>query len=176
MSHIEFRLVGLEDGKEVLSEPLSYESLSTLVSYYPDAQKSQNFFKLASKHPSAEVRLQVASKSKIDEDTCQTLINDDAIVVLKNIVSNAIFKETATLEILKKYVEFDKDLAEAIAYDVESFKVADVLNLAEFIAINKDPSVVAALAGNRRAPKKVLRDLLNHSDPLVSERASESLR
>lgn len=176
MSHIEFRLVGLEDGKEVLSEPLSFELLSTLVSYYPDAQKSQTLFKLASKHLSAEVRLQVASKNKIDEETCQTLINDEAIVVLKNIVSNAIFKETATLEILKKYVDYDKDLAEAIAIDIESYKVADILNLAEFIASNKDPSVVAKLAGNSRAPKKVLRDLLNHYDPLVSERARESLR
>lgn len=38
MSHIEFRLVGLKDGKEVLSEPLSFEFLSTLVSCYPDAK------------------------------------------------------------------------------------------------------------------------------------------
>lgn len=176
MSHIEFRLVGLEDGKEVLSELLSFELLSTLVSYYSDVQKSQTFFKLASKHPSAEVRLQVAGKNKIDEETCQTLINDEAIVVLKNIVSNTIFKETATTEILMRFLTADKDLAEAIANDIESYRSADILSLAELIAVNRDPSVVAALAGNRRAPKKVLRDLLVHEDPLVSERATESLK
>jgi hypothetical protein len=176
MSNIEFRLVAVQDGKEVLVEPLSYELLSTLVSYYPDNAKGQTLFRLASQHPSAEVRLQVANKNKIDEETCHRLISDDALAVLKNIVSNAVFKETVTLEILEKYLTIDRELAEAIAYDLESYKLVDILNLAELIANNKDPSVVAALANNRRAPKKVLRDLLNHLDPLVVDRASESLK
>jgi hypothetical protein len=104
------------------------------------------------------------------------LISDEALSVLKNIVANAVFKDTVTLEILEKYLTFDKELAEAIAYDLESYKLVDILNLAELIAANKDPSVVAALANNRRAPKKVLRDLLNYPDPLVAERANESLK
>jgi hypothetical protein len=176
MSNIEFRLVAIQDGEEVLIEPLSYELLSTLVSYYPDTTKGQPLFRLASQHPSAEVRLQVANKNKIDEETCHRLISDEALAVLKNIVANAVFKETVTLEILEKYLTVDKELAEAIAYDLESYKLVDILNLAELIAANKDPSVVAALANNRRAPKKVLRDLLNYPDPLVVDRASESLK
>jgi hypothetical protein len=176
MSKIEFRIVVVEDGEEVLSERLSYDILTTIASYYPDLVKSQQFFKFASKHPSADVRLQVAGKSKINEESCRNLIDDDSVAVLKNLVTNTAFKEIATLDVLKKYLELDKDLAETIAYDVESFKSVDILNLAEIVAANKDPSVVAALAGNKRAPKKVLRDLLDHEDPLVSERASESLR
>jgi hypothetical protein len=176
MSNIEFRLVAIQDGKEVLVEPLSYELLANLVSYYPDSTKGQDLFGLASQHPSAEVRLQVANKNKIDEETCHRLTTDDALVVLKNLVANTIFKEVVTMEILEKYLTIDKELAEAIAYDLESYKSVDILNLAELIANNKDPSVVAALADNRRAPKKVLRDLLNHPDPLVAERANESLK
>lgn len=176
MSNIEFRLVAINGEEEIFSEALSYELLATLVSYYPDTAKSQALFRLAAKHPSAEVRSQVASKNKIDEDTCHELIDDDAISVLKNMVSNTIFKEMATIEILKKYIATDRELAEAIAYDLESYKLVDILNLAEFIAANKDPSVVSTLANNRRAPKKVLRDLLNYPDPLVSERASDNLK
>jgi uncharacterized protein YejL (UPF0352 family) len=176
MSNIEFRLVAIQDGKEVLIEPLSYELLANLVSYYPDSTKGQALFGLASQHPSAEVRMQVANKNKIDEETCHRLTTDDALIVLKNLVSNAIFKEVATLEILEKYLTIDKELAEAIAYDLECYKSVDILILAELIASNKDPSVVAALANNRRAPKKVLRDLLSYPDPLVVERAGESLK
>ena len=77
MAKLEFRLVVVEDGKEVLSDLLSCELLSTIANYYPDKASSERFFKYASLHPSAEVRQQVAYKDKIDED-CRTSLSQDA--------------------------------------------------------------------------------------------------
>ena len=176
MAKLEFRLVVVEDGKEVLSDLLSCELLSTIANYYPDKASSERFFKYASLHPSAEVRQQVAYKGKIDEDSCRVLIEDNSAAVLKNLLRNSVFREIATLEIIEKIMKRDPELAVAVAQDVEAFKAVDIQNLADVIASNSDPFVVLALAQNRRAPKKVLRDLSMHEDPLISESARENLK
>ena len=176
MGKLEFRLVVLEDGKEVLSDPLSCELLSTIANYYPDKASSKGFFKYASLHSSAEVRQQVAYKDKIDEDSCRSLISDNSAAVLKNLLRNSVFREIATLETLEKIMMRDPELAVAVAHDVEAYKAVDIQNLAEVIASHSDPSVLLALAQNRRAPKKVLRDLSIHEDPLISESARENLK
>ena len=176
MAKIEFRLVVLEDGKEVLTDPLSCDIMSTIANYYPDKTSSKSFFKYASMHPSAEVRQQVAYKDKIDEETCRTLSEDNSLAVLKNILRNSVFREITTLEVLEKIMNKDPDLAVVVAQDIEAYKLVDIQNLAETIASNSDPFVVLALAQNRRAPKKVLRDLLTHDDPLISVSARENLK
>ena len=91
MAKIEFRLVVLEDGKEVLNDLLSCDLMSTIANYYPDNINSQRFFKYASLHPSNEVRQQIAYKDKIDENACRILMEDDSISVLKNLLRNSVF-------------------------------------------------------------------------------------
>lgn len=176
MSYVEFRLVILEDGKEVLAEPLSAELMPNLLNYYPDNNRSKLFFKYASMHASADVRQQVASKDKIDEDTCEILSRDNSIAVLRNLLRNSVFREFVTLEILTAYLENDKELAELVAGDVECFKSVDTLALSEVLARHPDPSVVLALARNRRVPKKILRDLTQSNDLCISIAAQESLK
>ena len=176
MAKLEFRLVVLEDGKEVFTEPISSELLSTIANYYPDKISSRIFFKFASIHPSAEVRQQAAYKYKLDEESCRVLAEDNSVYVLKNLLRNPAFKEVATLEMIEKIMKKDPELALTVAQEVELYKMVDVQKLAEIVASNSDPSVVLALAQNSRTSKKVLRDISMHDDPSIADSARENLK
>ena len=73
MAKIEYRIVVLEDGKEVLSESLSCELIHTIATFYPDKPSSKLFFKYAAMHPSAQVREQIAYKNQPTFDHTKTI-------------------------------------------------------------------------------------------------------
>jgi hypothetical protein len=176
MANLEFMLVVIEDGIEVLAEPLSCELMGNITNSYPDKASSTKFFSYASMHPSVEVRQNIAYKDKLGEDACRLLSEDNSVNVLRNLVSNTAFREIATFEVLEKLIGKDAELAQLIARNLEVFKNVDIHSLAEMIAANSDPSVLLALAQNGRAPKKILRTLSLHRDRSISEAAHESLK
>jgi len=175
VDNIEFRLVIIEDGREVLADSLPWVVIKDMVSAYPRRESSRFFFKYAAKHPSAEVRKCVADRRQIEEETCLELIQDSSIEVLSNIVQNDVFREMATIDILELLINKDTSIAALVARDVHRFTLVKTQKLAEIISAHKDFSVVLALAENSRAPKNVLRGLVNHKDSHVSQSARESL-
>ena len=162
---LEFKLVVTEDGKEVFDKILSYEEVSNIISSASDHKDNENLFLIAARHPARSVRENVAYKDHIPEAVVRTLVADNSINVLRNLVRSQKFKELATIEELEKLLVLDSEIAQSIAGDVDSFAETDAITLAELVATHPDPSVVASLAEGYRTPKKILKSLLKHPDP-----------
>ena len=170
-----FKLVIDDGGKEVFSQPLSYDSISTIASSYEDAKESNDFFALAAQHPATTVRECVACKDKISEEVLSMLISDKSVPVLRNLVRTESFKENASAADIERLIHLDIEIAQNIAGDLESYQRADSNNLCSIILKMEDPSILASLAGNYSTPKKILKELLKHSDPHVASEAKKRL-
>ena len=176
MNQILFKVIIESDGKEVHAHRLSYEETASLVNNAPDHESSERLYFWAAQHPANAVRESVAYKEKLSSETVDILSQDTSIPVLRYIVRNAQFKYTATLELLQRLIELDIEIATSIASDLETYSEAGSLALAKVLAEHPDPAVPYALAGNYRAPKKVLEHLLEHSDTQVAREARRNLQ
>ena len=174
-SKFEYKLVVTENGKEVLSTVLSYDAVSSIVSNAGDSKDNFDLFTLAASHPASAVRENVAYKDNIPESVVKQLSADKSISVLRNLVRSKKYKEHASLDELEKLFSLDTEIARSIASDIESFSEADTNKLYTIAASHSDPSVVASLAGNYSAPKKILKSLLTHADPYVVSEAKRRL-
>jgi hypothetical protein len=174
-SKLKFTIHASDDGKEVFTAPLSYEAFANIISNYPDHEDSNDFFLLAVKHPASTVRENIAYKDHLSSEVIEILAKDKSVSVLRNLVRSSAFKEQASHEMLEKLINLDIEIAQSIAGDVESFQEADVTKLANLLAVHEDPSVVASLANNYSAPKKILKKLLTHPDPYVANAAKARL-
>lgn len=172
---LEFKLVVLEDGAEIARQALSYETMSSIVSSIPDNEANEAFFSIMAHHPSVQVRENVAYKDNISEETVQLLAKDKSVAVLRNIVRNSKFKESATLEQLLAFLEIDVDVAQSIAGNISDYSEADSNKLAQAVANHPDPSVAYYLADSYSAPKKILKALTTHIDPNVASAAKRTL-
>lgn len=172
---LEFKLVVTEDGVEVLSKVLSYDAVSNIVSNASDNKDNEDLFVVAARHPASNVREYVAYKDHMPDSAMKLLSTDKSISVLRNLVRSQKFKEHATIEELEKLLLLDTEIAQSIAGDIESFVEADTSKLAALVATHSDPSVVASLAGSYSTPKKILKTLLNHTDPYVVSEAKGRL-
>lgn len=170
-----FKIVIEDNGKQVYAQTLSYETMSSIVSNYEDDARSNDFFSLAAKHPASTVRENVACKDKISEEIVTELINDTSISVLRNLVRSDAFKEHASHDVVEKLVKFDHEIAQNVAGDIESYQQVNATKLLAVLVALPDPSISYSLAGNYNAPKKVLKELLNHSDPYVASEARRRL-
>ena len=174
-SKLLFKLVIEDSGEEVFSKPLSYETVANIVSSYEDADESNGFFALAAQHPASTVRENVAYKDKLSEEILGMLINDKSIPVLRNLVRTEAFKENASAEVIERLIKLDVEIAQNIAGDIDSYQQADASKLCTLILGLDDPSILASLAGNYSTPKKILKELINHSDPYVAAEAKRRL-
>ena len=172
---IEFKLVIEEDGKQIYSKILSYESVANITSNYDDSSENIYYFSLAAKHPASTVRENVAYKDTISEETVNQLSNDSSVSVLRNLVRTEGFREFATQDVIEKLVKLDFEIAQSVAHNVEQFQQAETTKLHAILMGLSDPSIFYALAGNCNTPKKILKELANHSDSYVSAAAKGSL-
>lgn len=175
ISKLVFKLVVEDDGIPVFVQPISYDSVSNIVSNYEDSKESDDFFKLVAKHPASEVRENVAYKDKISPEVLTILIKDKSLAVIRNLVRSQAFKEYASAEDIERLMYSDIEVAKNIASDIESYQNADVGKLSSLILAMGDPAVLADLAYNSRTPKKILRELTKHEDPRVAAQAKRSL-
>lgn len=175
MSNIEFYVVAMQDGKEVLKKKLSYEAVSNVVSNASDGSENDDLFAVASKHASSNVREQVAYKDHLADETVEHLSDDKSIAVLRNLVRSQKFKETANTEKLKSLISLDVEIASSIAGDIESYAEADKDELLADLLQNSDPYVLGSLAGSYSTPKKTLKLLVKNADPYVASQAKSRL-
>lgn len=161
--------------KEAYSTVLSYESVENIVSNYQDSEENNDFFALVAKHAASSVRDNLAYKDNLSAEVFEILSKDNSIAMHRNLARSNSFKENATQELLERLIQLDTEIAQSIAGNVESFEQAEINKLATLLAAHSDPSVVANLAENYSAPKKVLKTLLNHSDSSVASKAKNTL-
>jgi hypothetical protein len=174
-NNLEFSLIIKENGEELLTQKLSYEAVANILNSASDNEENASLFHLAARHPASSVRENVSYKDNLSEETVNILAADNSIPVLRNIVRCSKFKGMATIEQLEKLSNLDTDIAESIASDVESYSEVDESELSKIIASHADPAVVRSLARNYNTPKKILKSLLKHSDPIVVAEAKERL-
>ncbi len=174
-SELVYKLVIVDRDKEILSKTLSYSAVVAILNELPDLAEHGDLYQVAAKHPSRDVRGVVAQKNTISAAICNVLASDASIEVLRNLTSNASFKEYATMNLLKKFIEKDVDIAKQIAWNIDAYQRANLNKLAVLISGHPDPDVLACLAACRSAPKKILKALLTHLDPHVSAMAQENL-
>lgn len=171
----DFKIVVEQAGKVVYSEALSYENVANIVDNYEDSAKNNDFFALAITHPSASVRENIARKDKICEEIVNSLMNDPSVSVLRTLVRSAAFKEHASQEVVERLVNFDTEIVQTVAGDFESFQQINSSKMLTVLMGLDDPSILYYLAGNYNTPKKVLKELQNHSDPYVASEARRRL-
>jgi hypothetical protein len=174
-SKLVFKLVVEDGGKEVFSEPLSYETISNIASSYDDSKDSSKFFALAARHPASSVRENIAYKDNITKETLSLLKIDKSLAVLRNLVRTEAFKKNASEEDIERLIHLDVEIAQNIAGDIDSYEQADAVKLCAIFLSMEDPSILASLAGNYSAPKKVLKELANNPDPYVALQAKKQL-
>ena len=174
-SNLVFKLVVEDGGKEVFSEPLSYETISNIASSYDDSKDSNKFFALAARHPASSVRENIAYKDNISKEILSLLKADKSLPVLRNLVRTVTFKKNASEEDIERLIRLDVEIAQNIAGDIDSYEQADAGKLCAIILSMEDPSILASLAGNYNTPKKVLKELVNNPDPYVALQAKNQL-
>lgn len=175
MSKLQFKLVVLSEGKEELNRDLSYDEVNSIISSAQDVEENQNLFLLDANHPAGCVRENVAYKEKLSDETVKLLLKDKNLQVLRNLVRTEKLKEIATLEDLERLISLDTDIAQTIAGDTSVFPEVDQNKLITIIMKDNDPSVLGALAGSWNTPKKILKELVKHSDSYVSSEATRRL-
>jgi len=172
---IKYNLTITEDGKEIYADAISYEAMSSIISNSPDLKYFENLYLAASKSTSSVVRENVAYKENLNKETVEILIKDDSINVLRSLVRNKGFKKYAAHDDIERLFLLDAEIAKDIAGYFVSFENADSEKLIKIILDSNDPGILYALVGSYNSPKKILKDLSEHSDPYVASEAKNRL-
>jgi hypothetical protein len=156
---------------------LGWEALESLVGSLPDDDESLAglFHELAQSNIAA-VRRAVACKAVITEETVANLASDSSPEVIESLVSAQCRKlsESALAQIIQRNWS---GINRQIAQNVEDYyEQSDITAVAKLLAGSADPSVRATLASNSRAPKPIVRMLLQDPDPEVRRLARDTLK
>lgn len=174
--NIEFKLVITENSQEVYSSQIGYRQLSHIVGYAHDVPSNKPLFISAAQHPAAEVRIEAAQKEQLPLEHLQALIDDPSFEVRKVVVGRDRFKRSVSSEKLKQLIASDPAMACEIARDVTGFTEADPSELCAVLAQHFDPCVLFELADGYSTPGNVVKALLKHPDPSISNAAEEKLK
>lgn len=175
-AEITYKLVITENGNEVFNTPLGFESISAIVSDYPDEEESNQFFKLVANHPSASVRAQVAGKNNLNNEVVSILTKDQSLNVLRCLSYSDAFPRVASEETIESMINLnDEELSSRIASDLDKFVEIERDRISLLLAKAPDPGIRRSLAFNSSISKKILKTLLKDDDILVSQAAKYSL-
>jgi hypothetical protein len=148
------------------------EELASIVSALKDHVENQAVFAKMALHPSSRVRVEVAYKSEISSETAAMLSQDKSVEVLRCIARNTSFVKTATQADVDRLISIgDSEICKNLVGQAGDFDNAEASKIFEALAASVDPDVRLAVAENWSAPKKVLKKLLNDSDPDVRRAA-----
>jgi hypothetical protein len=172
---VEARISLVVEGIAVHEAPMSYESLTSVVSGLPDIPENAEFFEKLAEHASSQVREQVAYKENINEATVLKLAKDESVNVIRNLARTTGFRRYITDDLVMELLDRDVEIACHIAQNFESLENIDRQKLTHRLLSSADPAVFAALAGNYATPKKIIKELIKHPDPYVASEAKRTL-
>lgn len=154
---------------------LGWEVVESLIGSLPDEDESlADLFHDLAQSDVAAVREAVARKSVISEETVGSLASDPSPEVIWALVNAQRCKltESALTQIIQRnWSTVNRDIAQSI----ESYDQNDITAIGKLLASSPDPSVRSALAGNRCAPKIIVRQLLRDPDSEVRRRAQDTI-
>lgn len=167
--------LSVTSGKKTVEIPISYESLASFISSYPDRPDSADLFELAASHQSSYVREQVAYKENLSETTVEILKKDSSINVLRCLVRTQAFRRYAHLEDVQRFISLDPELAQSVASYFESYEQVEPSKVIELLSKSTDPGVLYSLVSNYSTPKKVIKSFVGHPDPHIAGEAKSRM-
>jgi hypothetical protein len=167
--------LNIELDGQTTSFPVGVALLQDIANNYPDTEESLGFFDLMSRHPSAGVRQNVAGKEFLSESAVETLSKDPDLSVLRALCSNQKFRRYAQLEDVAPMILKDRDCAERIAWNLETFENCALSELINVYLSSPDPERRLFAVNNSSLPIKVAKQLSTDPDPSVAEEARKRL-
>ena len=161
------------DDKEFL---FGSKALASAIEEISDSPENKAFFDLLANHPSIAVRRGIARKENISEKTFEMLICSGDSVMVNSLLrgdKSALFMKEEYIQSLIATRNFE--ILEHIAFHIEAFDISSDSETADFFVNNPNPDIRWTLAGNSRAPKLMLKQLVDDDDPEVRNEAMESL-
>lgn len=156
---------------------MGIEFQTNTVEGIPDAEAYESLFLEFAKSKSADIRSEVASKSKISEETVLLLLADKEPEVLNSILSNDACNALVTTEQLIGYLEHgSSEVIKTIISNLSDYEGIDANKVIQSIMGLDNPSYDLALAGGWRTPKRALKKLVRSSDKDVKANAEDTLR
>ena len=140
-----------------------------------DSGEFAGFFAAAAHHPAASVRRAAAAQDALPGDAALDLAGDPSTSVRAQTACNAMFRRTATQDMVLALIHSDPEVADAVAGSVSLFENADIDILCEAITRHPDPNVRRTLAWNSGTPVKWLKRLRQDSVRDVVDTATKEL-
>ncbi len=163
------------DGKVIATQNFNFCQIRDYVNSLDDSQSNNDIFKILAKHPSQEVRQQVASKDSLNMDVAQIFESEKSLNVIRSFVRSDSCKKYSSNELLVKWIALDVEVACSVASRLESYENADIDEILKILIKHSDPSVLNEIAENSSIPKKYLKELSKHKDTKISSAAKYSL-
>ncbi len=143
---------------------LGYDAVEDIMYSIPDKKRFNNIIREFAMSPIPQVRMEVASRSAINREIVDILLEDTQIDVLRNLVSNhrarRMIPESTLLRLIRTH---DFEILETIAENIDQFSMCDPGIIAENLRGSENPKVRELLAENEFVDKKVL-EILSHDD------------
>ncbi|HQE40542.1 MAG TPA: hypothetical protein PLC55_14705 [Zoogloea sp.] len=158
---------------EGLRMPLSYEMLESLLRHFEVDDRSVTLLEALAEHPAKDVRVALAGKDHLSESAFRILFATRDFYVIQELLGNASARPYFSKDVLAGLIS-QSEFAYQVAGSLEDFPNADE-GIADSLARHPDPYVRNMLAGNYRAPKRLLRVLSDDADPAVARSAKGTL-
>ncbi|EFI36091.1 hypothetical protein Dthio_PD3538 [Desulfonatronospira thiodismutans ASO3-1] len=156
---------------------LGYDAVEDIMFSIPDKKRFNNIIKEFAMSPVPQVRMEVASRSAINKEIIDILLEDIQIDVLRNLVSNhraqRMIPESTLLRLVRTH---DFEILETIAENIDQFSMCDPGIIAENICRSENPKVRDLLAENEFVGKKVLEILIHDDDKEIAVKARITLK
>jgi len=154
-----------------------HQLMSKIVDVLPDEERFQNLFEILAKSSSSKVRLSVARKENINNNTVKVLLQDNNVKVLRALVQSEAGQQTIQYEDLSRMISSDSDpeLLSGIAEHLSYFSNCDSSWIAEKLISFEDPCIRFELATNFGTPKHILVRLSQEQDNSIREAAKDML-
>lgn len=171
-----FEFVVTVDGNENRVD-IPYTSMNDLVYTLPDVKENAKVFEMLANHPSMETLAGLASKENLSNDIFQKLILSGGHKTKVALLGNKKFRKEIKLELLKKWVIRDTELALTVAYYANEFEQIDPKEISELLSIHPDPEVINQLVeSSTLLTKASLKKFTTYPDNKIAMEAIKKIK
>jgi hypothetical protein len=171
-----FEFVVTVNGKENRVD-IPYTSINDLVYTLPDVKENTKVFEALINHTSIEALASLASKENLSNDIFQKLILTGGHKTKVALLNNRKFRKEIKLELLKKWVMRDTELALTAGFNANEFDEIDPKEIVELLIKHPDPEVINQLIESSSLLSKAsLKKLTTYPDNKIAMEAIKKIQ
>lgn len=171
-----YELVITIDGKESRVD-IPYTSMNDLAYTLPDVEENRKIFDVLANHTSIETLAGVAAKENLSIESFQKIISTGGHKAKIALLENKKFRQQVKLELLKKWVMRDSELAITVANNLNDFGEIDPKEIVEILLKHPDPEVINYLVESTSALTKTeLKKLTTYPDNKIAMEAIKKIK